>query len=577
MVGRGLVSKAGLSRDFSTQLFFVAALLALLSHAGCSKSGRNSSDEVHALASGTYVGGSDKEAQQLETSVSQLEVNVLSSAQSALDSFSLSFSFNGQPAEAVVQKYLYPSGTAVLNVNRIFQIKNVEGQLDGSKATLRVTVEGSLEVETIGGTHSIVEQGTYAYFMEQTGGEWKVAGIRPLAVAYSRGEPVSHPGLLAEASINGSTVSPESEPFQIEPGQDITVETRFLGAIGERVSLSGAPLDARRHVDFALKDADTQTFVAIVKLRPELQPGHYFLEIQSEIRAGEDNGTNLLYSLPLQIGIPPDRLAAMPPRLGKEGRSSAGTAAPVNAVPPAGRKASARRATASDDSALLNEAIDFFLRLFGNDYVTDRVTMAAVIHRRFPHPDLDAYARAGYDRLLERPDSFNPNFLRFSDEKTPLSVPLCGHTPDESAMDCLIVSALWCDTIQAPDTMIKDLQAVVTASERSPNVDMLSHALLVLSELKNRECLNPAHVDALFHQTARSLERFMESTTGPYGEGVAVLLRAGLASDVRPEWVDLVRQSVQEKIDTGCSACSGEPHDLLLEMYALAQWNNLQR
>lgn len=236
MLSKGrYADKTSLNRRVGALLLL---LIAIMPAVACTKSKSDRPSEAHTVGSGTYEGGSAQEAAEVQASVEKLAENIALSPEAALTSFSSTNAYNGQSVEAAVQKYLYPSGSAVESLTRAFTIKHVEGDLEGSEAKLQVTVEGSLSVRLKSGkARDINEKGTYEYVMVREGGEWKVAGLRPLDVNTSYGSGFEFPGLLAEVSINGKPTAPDGIPIEVRAGESVSIECGFLGEIGARVSM----------------------------------------------------------------------------------------------------------------------------------------------------------------------------------------------------------------------------------------------------------------------------------------------------------------------------------------------------
>ncbi len=228
------------------------------------------------------------------------------------------------------------------------------------------------------------------------------------------------------------------------------------------------------------------------------------------------------------------------------------------------------------DKILLNKSIDMTLHNYLQAQAADSVILTNWIIMRYPHPGLEKYARHAYSQLKKQPGSFNSNFLRLIKKNHEQTQPLCSVGSNESTMDCMILQSVWCDVAAPPKDLLEKLGGVLKNAISTTSADMASHVLLTLSELQKRGCLKSETRDVLMEQTKKFLVEYMDKNPDSYGEGVAFLLHAGFAGDVKGIWVDNIRKTLQKKIGAKCSSCSSEPHDILLEIYALSQWNALK-
>lgn len=231
----------------------------------------------------------------------------------------------------------------------------------------------------------------------------------------------------------------------------------------------------------------------------------------------------------------------------------------------------------SQDEILLKKSIDFVLQHYLNTYATDRYAtdsalLSGWILKVYPHSGLEKYVRNAYSKLVKRPDNFNPNFLRWVDKSYKLTQPLCALNKNESEMDCLLLQSIWCDVVPPRDDFITSLNKVLNYSINSSDCDMASHVLLALSELQANKCIKSATLDPLLENVRQILVKDLSNRKDAYGEGVAFLLRAGYVDDVHENWIKLIRETLRKKITKKCNTCDSRPHDILLEIYALAQW-----
>ncbi len=225
-----------------------------------------------------------------------------------------------------------------------------------------------------------------------------------------------------------------------------------------------------------------------------------------------------------------------------------------------------------NNKELVNKSIDRLLKNYYY-YGTDYVILASWIQEHHPHPGLAKYVSDAYPYLLAHPDNFNPNLFRLAFKEHPLVKPLCNMGSHDNEMDCLILRSLWCDVEKPKNTFLDELEKTYRNYALKSNVDMVSHVLLVASELEERNCFSKNDIDKLKTRSACFILDWISNKKVSYGEGVAFLIRTGYGSFVKEEWVESIRETLIKKLKSGYSGGS-EPHDTLLEIYALAQWQS---